>query len=112
MSDNLGSRRGGGSFRKRLQSVEDIKIKELVNPWIFYHVFMSSETVVNNWCRDNNLHASVVKCPSKVKIGTNEDGSYIYENCGGDMYLKERGGNQETAHSGVLLTETMREVHV
>ena len=102
MSDNLGSRRDGGSFRERLQSVEDIRIKDLVIPWNFYNVFMSSETVVNNWCRDNNLLASVVICLSKVKIGTNEDGSYIYENCGGDIYLKEREGNQETAHSGVL----------
>ena len=53
---------------------------------------MSSETVVNNWCRNNNLLPTVVNCPSKVKIGTHEDGSYIYKNCGGNMYLKERRG--------------------
>ena len=88
MSDNLGSRRGGGSFRERLQSVEDIKIKDLER----LLCFMSSETVVNNWCRNNNLLPTVVSCPSKVKICTNEDGSYIYENCGGNMYLKEHGG--------------------
>ena len=92
MSGNLASRRGGGSFRVRLQSVEDIQIKDLDNPLNFYHVFMSSETVVNNWFRNNNLLPTLVKCPSKVKIGTNDDGSYIYENCGGDMYLKEHGG--------------------
>ena len=94
MSDNLGSRRGGGSFRERLQSVEGIKIKDLDNPWKFYHVFMSSETVVNNWCRNINLLPTIVK----VKIGTNEDGSYIYENCGGNMYLKERGGKTRKQH--------------
>ena len=39
MLDNFGSRRGGGSFGERLQSVEDIKTKDLDNPWNFYHVF-------------------------------------------------------------------------
>ena len=92
MSDNVGSRRGGGSFRERLLCGEDIKIKDIDNPWDFYHLFMSNENSRNNWCSDNNLLASIVKCPSKVKNGKNEDGRNIYEDCGRDMNVKDHRG--------------------
>ena len=74
--DTVGSRREGGSFREGLKCVEDIEIIDWDNLWILFHLFMSSETAVNNWRRDNNSLASVAKCPSKITRQTSEGQSY------------------------------------
>ena len=76
MLDTVGSRRDGSSFRERLKCVEDIEIIDLDNLWILYHLFMSYETAVNNWRRDNNSFASVVKCPSKITRQMSKGQSY------------------------------------
>ena len=91
MSDNAETRRSGGSYRERLVCTEDIEIKDLDNPWNFFFLFLSSDSVVNSWCRANHLLASTIKCRSKVETGETEDDTKIYEEWGGDMFVKERG---------------------
>ena len=92
MSDNLDTRRGGGSFKQRLVKAEEIQIQDLQNPWNFYFLFLSDERTVNSWCQANGLLATSVKCSSKVKIGQNEDGLDIFQDCTGEMFIKERAG--------------------
>ena len=92
MSENIESRRSGGSYRERLVCTEDIEICDLENPWNFFYLFLSSDSTINSWCRANRLLASTIKCRSKVKTGQNDDGTAIYEECGGDMFVKERAG--------------------
>ena len=61
MSDNAQTRRSGGSYRERLVCTEDIEIKDLENPWNFFFLFLSSDSIVNSWCRANRLLASIVQ---------------------------------------------------
>ena len=89
MSDNLDRRRGGGSFKKRPIKKEDIQMQDLQNPWNFYFLFLSDERIVNSWCQANCLLATSVKFSSKVKIGQNEDGLDNFQDCRGEMFIKE-----------------------
>ena len=47
---------------------------------------------MNSWCQANGLSATSVKCSSKVKIGQNEDGLDNYQDCTGEMSIKELSG--------------------
>ena len=79
-----------GNFRKRLNVAGDILVEDIKNPWNFYFLFMCDKDTVISWCRANGLLASTITCPKKVKVGANEDGSNIIEECGGLMLPKSR----------------------
>ena len=94
MSEEAASSESGGNlagnFRDRLTVAEDILVEDFKNPWNFYFLFMSDEDTVISWCRAIGLLASTITCPKKVKVGVNDDGSNIMEDCGGLMLPKSR----------------------
>ena len=80
-----------GNFKHRLRNVDDITIRDFSNPWNFYSLFLSDNATVNNWCRNNGLLATTLRCKSEnitAKCRRQGGGDVV---CNGIMYPKPRG---------------------
>lgn len=61
---------GEGNYNLRIREVNDLEIKDFVNPWSFHSLFMSSDEQVYGWLRKNGLLASeiICHCGKKAKL--------------------------------------------
>lgn len=91
MSDKAESRRKGGSYKEKLKNAADAEIEDFYNPWKFFGLFMCSDNEISEWCRNHGLLAKTTTCTTQVRIGTDENGNGIMQDCGGVMTLRDRG---------------------
>ena len=63
---------GEGNYNLRIREVNNLEIKDFVNPWRFHSLFVSCDEQVYGWLRKNGLLASEITCHCGKKAKLNK----------------------------------------